>query len=135
VLRKASASVNRIDTSDFYCPHATNQIIREALHSYPDDLVIATKVGARRGRDASVHPAMSREDLTQAVYDNPRNLSMWLRWSRASKRLLASRHTTRTPAPGARSAGASEAEPDKPHLKTGTVSVSILQPCFRWHRE
>ena len=69
MLRKASASVNHIDTSDFYCPHATNQIIREALHSYPDDLVIATKVGARRGRDASVHPAMSREDLTQAVYD------------------------------------------------------------------
>ena len=77
VLREAVASgVNHIDTSDFYGPHVTNQIIREALHPYPDDLVIVTKIGARRGADASWNPAFSREDLTQAVHDNLRNLGV-----------------------------------------------------------
>ena len=71
VLREAVArGVNHIDTSDFYGPHVTNQIIREALHPYPDDLVIVTKIGARRGADASWLPAFSREELTQAVHDN-----------------------------------------------------------------
>ena len=75
VLREAVAcGVNHIDTSDFYGPHVTNQIIREALHPYPDDLVIVTKVGARRGEDGSWLPAFSREELTQAVHDNLRNL-------------------------------------------------------------
>ena len=61
VLREAVASgVNHIDTSDFYGPHVTNQIIREALHPYPDDLVIVTKIGAGRGADASWIPALSR---------------------------------------------------------------------------
>jgi pyridoxine 4-dehydrogenase len=77
VLRQAVASgVNHIDTSDFYGPHVTNQIIREALHPYPKDLVIVTKVGARRGPDGSVHPAVSREEIRQAVYDNLRNLRL-----------------------------------------------------------
>ena len=77
VLREAVASgVNHIDTSDFYGPHVVNQLIREALHPYPDDLVIVTKVGAKRGADGSVHPAMSREDITQAVHDNLRNLDV-----------------------------------------------------------
>src|SRR6202140_1406284 len=77
VLREAVASgVNHIDTSDFYGPHVTNQIIREALHPYPDDLVIVTKIGARRGEDASWIPAFSREELTQAVHDNLRNLGL-----------------------------------------------------------
>jgi len=77
VLREAVESgVNHIDTSDFYGPHLTNQIIREALHPYGDDLVIATKVGARRGADASWNPAFSREELTQAVHDNLRNLDL-----------------------------------------------------------
>jgi len=63
VLREAVASgVNHIDTSDFYGPHVTNQIIREALHPYPDDLTIVTKVGARRGEDASWNPAMTPTD-------------------------------------------------------------------------
>ncbi len=77
VLREAVASgVNHIDTSDFYGPHVTNQIIREALHPYPDDLVIVTKIGARRGPDASWNPAMSPDDLKSAVQDNLRNLGL-----------------------------------------------------------
>lgn len=77
VLREAVASgVNHIDTSDFYGPHVTNQIIREALHPYPEGLVIVTKVGAKRGPDGSVYPAMSREELRQAVHDNLRNLRL-----------------------------------------------------------
>ncbi|GGD20975.1 oxidoreductase [Aureimonas glaciei] len=77
VLRAAvAAGVNHIDTSDFYGPHVTNQIIREALHPYPDDLVIVTKIGARRGPDASWNPAYSAEDLTAAVHDNLRNLGL-----------------------------------------------------------
>ncbi|TAV43021.1 aldo/keto reductase family oxidoreductase (plasmid) [Rhizobium leguminosarum] len=77
VLREAVTSgVNHIDTSDFYGPHVTNQIIREALHSYRDDLVIVTKIGARRGADGSWMPAFSREELTAAVHDNLRNLGL-----------------------------------------------------------
>jgi aryl-alcohol dehydrogenase-like predicted oxidoreductase len=77
VLREAVASgVNHIDTSDFYGPHVTNEIIREALHPYPDDLVIVTKISARRGSDGSWLPAFSREELTQAVHDNLRNLGL-----------------------------------------------------------
>jgi aryl-alcohol dehydrogenase-like predicted oxidoreductase len=77
VLREAVAhGVDHIDTSDFYGPHVTNQIIREALHPFPDDLVIVTKIGARRGADASWIPAMSPEELTQAVHDNLRNLGL-----------------------------------------------------------
>ena len=77
VLREAVAGgVNHIDTADFYGPHVTNQIIREALHPYPKDLVIVTKVGARRGADASWNPAFSREELTQAVHDNLRHLGV-----------------------------------------------------------
>jgi aryl-alcohol dehydrogenase-like predicted oxidoreductase len=77
VLREAVASgVNHIDTSDYYGPYVTNQLIREALHPYPDDLVIVTKIGARRGNDASWNPAMSPDDLTSAVHDNLRNLRL-----------------------------------------------------------
>jgi aryl-alcohol dehydrogenase-like predicted oxidoreductase len=77
VLREAVAQgVNHIDTSDFYGPHVTNQIIREALYPYPDDLTIVTKVGARRGADGSWIPAMSPDELTQAVHDNLRNLGV-----------------------------------------------------------
>jgi pyridoxine 4-dehydrogenase len=77
VLREAIASgVNHIDTSDFYGPHVTNLLIREALHPYPDDLVIVTKIGARRGEDGSWLPAFSPEALTQAVYANLRNLQL-----------------------------------------------------------
>jgi pyridoxine 4-dehydrogenase len=77
VLREAVASgVNHIDTSDFYGPHVTNEIIREALAPYPDDLVIVTKIGARRGPDASWLPAFTPEALTQAVHDNLRNLGL-----------------------------------------------------------
>ena len=77
VLREAIASgVNHIDTSDFYGPHITNRIIREALHPYPDDLSIVTKVSVRRGEDGSWIPAFSREELTQAVHDNLRNLGL-----------------------------------------------------------
>ena len=77
VLREAVASgVNHIDTSDFYGPHVTNQIIREALAPYPDDLVIVTKIGALRGADGSWKPAFSRKELTQAVHDNLRNLGV-----------------------------------------------------------
>jgi aryl-alcohol dehydrogenase-like predicted oxidoreductase len=77
VLRDAVASgVNHIDTSDFYGPHVTNQLIREALHPYADDLTIVTKVGAVRGEDASWNPALSPADLTRAVHDNLRNLGL-----------------------------------------------------------
>ncbi len=77
VLREAVASgVNHIDTSDFYGPHITNQLIRAALHPYPDNLVIVTKVGAVRGEDASWNPAISPADLTRAVHDNLRNLGV-----------------------------------------------------------
>jgi pyridoxine 4-dehydrogenase len=76
-LRAAAESgVNHIDTADFYGPHITNQIIREALHPYQQDLVIATKVGAKRGSDGSWMPAMSAGELTQAVHDNLRNLGL-----------------------------------------------------------
>jgi len=77
VLREAIESgVDHIDTSDFYGPHVTNQIIKEALHPYPQDLVIVTKIGARRGADASWNPAFSVEDLEAAVHDNLRNLGL-----------------------------------------------------------
>ncbi|HXN73588.1 MAG TPA: aldo/keto reductase family oxidoreductase [Candidatus Acidoferrales bacterium] len=77
VLREAVASgVNHIDTSDFYGPHVTNQIIRKALSPYPGDLVMVTKLGARRPEDGSWVPALSREDLTGAVHDNLRNLGV-----------------------------------------------------------
>jgi pyridoxine 4-dehydrogenase len=77
VLREAVASgVNHIDTSDYYGPFITNQIIREALHPYPDDLVIVTKVGAVRGDDASWNPAHSPPELIKAVHDNLRNLGL-----------------------------------------------------------
>jgi pyridoxine 4-dehydrogenase len=77
VLREAIASgVNHIDTSDFYGPHVTNQLIKQALHPYPDDLVIVTKVGARRGNDGSWLHARSRQDVIDAVHDNLRNLGL-----------------------------------------------------------
>ena len=77
VLREAVASgVNHIDTSDYYGPHVTNQIIKQALHPYAEDLVIVTKVGARRGEDQSWNPALSPQDLTDAVHDNLRNLGL-----------------------------------------------------------
>jgi pyridoxine 4-dehydrogenase len=75
VLREAVASgVNHMDTSDFYGPHITNQLIREALHPYPDDLLIVTKVGAVRGDDGSWLPAIEPEDIERGVHDNLRNL-------------------------------------------------------------
>ena len=77
VLREAVASgVDHIDTSDFYGPHVTNQIIKEALHPYPKDLVIVTKVGARRGSDGSWPHARSRQEIIDAVHDNLRNLGL-----------------------------------------------------------
>ncbi|MBP1887181.1 aldo/keto reductase family oxidoreductase [Sinorhizobium mexicanum] len=77
VLRAAvDAGVDHIDTSDFYGPHVTNRLIREALAPYPDDLVIVTKIGARRGEDGAWLPAFSREELKQAVHDNLRNLGI-----------------------------------------------------------
>jgi pyridoxine 4-dehydrogenase len=77
VLREAVArGVNHIDTSDFYGPHITNQIIRKALSPYQEDLVIVTKVSVRRGEDGSWIPAFSREELTTAVHDNLRNLGL-----------------------------------------------------------
>lgn len=77
VLRTAvDSGVDHIDTSDYYGPHITNQIIREALHPYRDDLVIVTKIGARRGEDGSWLPAVSRQAVTQAVHDNLRNLDV-----------------------------------------------------------
>jgi pyridoxine 4-dehydrogenase len=77
VLQEAVGSgVNHIDTADFYGPHVTNQIIRKALSPYPKDLVIVTKVSARRGEDGSWIPAFSREELTAQVHDNLRNLGL-----------------------------------------------------------
>src|SRR5437762_6987825 len=77
VLREAVASgVNHIDTSDYYGPHVTNQIIHEALHPYPDDLLIVTKLGARRGEDGSVLEASSPNELISAVHDDLRNLGV-----------------------------------------------------------
>ena len=77
VLRKAiEAGVNHIDTSDFYGPHVTNQIIKQALHPYREGLVIVTKVGARRGEDQSWIPALSPKELTDGVHDNLRNLGL-----------------------------------------------------------
>ena len=75
VLREAvDSGINHIDTSDFYGPHVTNRLIREALHPYADDLVIVTKVGASRGADASWNPAQRPAELVSAVHDNLRNL-------------------------------------------------------------
>ncbi len=77
VLREATTSgVNHLDTSDYYGPYFTNQLIREALHPYPDDLVIVTKIGARRGEDASWIPAMAPAELESAVHDNLRRLAL-----------------------------------------------------------
>jgi pyridoxine 4-dehydrogenase len=77
VLREAvAAGVNHIDTSDYYGPHVTNQIIKEALHPYPDGLVLVTKVGARRLPDKSWPHALSRQELIDAVHDNLRNLAL-----------------------------------------------------------
>jgi pyridoxine 4-dehydrogenase len=77
VLREAiAAGVDHIDTSDFYGPHVTNQIIKEALHPYPDNLVIVTKIGARRGEDKSWIHALSRQELTDGIHDNLRNLGL-----------------------------------------------------------
>jgi len=77
VLREAAGSgVNHIDTSDYYGPHVTNQIIKQALHPYPDGLVIVTKLGARRGPDKSWIPALSRQELIDGVHDNLRNLGL-----------------------------------------------------------
>lgn len=77
VLQEAvDSGVNHIDTSDFYGPHVTNQIIKQALHPYPDGLVIVTKVGARRGADKSWIHALSEQELKDAVYDNLRNLGL-----------------------------------------------------------
>jgi aryl-alcohol dehydrogenase-like predicted oxidoreductase len=77
VLREAvAAGVNHIDTSDFYGPHITNEIIREAMHPYPSDLVLVTKLGAKRPADKSWQRAISREELTAGVHDNLRNLSL-----------------------------------------------------------
>jgi pyridoxine 4-dehydrogenase len=77
VLREAvSSGVDHIDTSDFYGPHVTNQLIRDALHPYPKELVVVTKIGARRDANASWIPAFAPEELTRAVYDNLRNLAL-----------------------------------------------------------
>ncbi|MHA8112484.1 aldo/keto reductase family oxidoreductase [Kosakonia cowanii] len=77
VLRDAvAAGVNHIDTSDFYGPHVTNKLIKQALHPYPDNLTIVTKVGARRDEKANWLPAFSDEELTRAVEDNLRNLGL-----------------------------------------------------------
>jgi aryl-alcohol dehydrogenase-like predicted oxidoreductase len=77
VVREAvRLGVNHIDTSDYYGPHIANEIIRQALHPYPKDLVIVTKLGARRGPDKSWPAALSREELTSAVHDNLRNLKL-----------------------------------------------------------
>ena len=77
VLREAVASgVNHIDTSDFYGPHVTNQLIKQALHPYPEDLVIVTKVGARRGADGAWLHARSRQEIVSAVHDNLSNLGL-----------------------------------------------------------
>jgi pyridoxine 4-dehydrogenase len=77
MLRAAvAAGVNHIDTSDFYGPHVTNQIIRQALYPYPAELVIVTKMGARRGGDKSWNPDRSRHRLIDSVHDNLRNLGL-----------------------------------------------------------
>jgi pyridoxine 4-dehydrogenase len=77
VLREAVHSgVNHIDTSDYYGPHITNQLIKRALHPYPKDLVIVTKIGARRGEDKSWIPALSRQELIDGIHDNLRNLGL-----------------------------------------------------------
>ena len=77
VLREAvDSGVNHIDTSDYYGPHITNQLIQRALHPYPKDLVIVTKVGARRGEDKSWIPALSRQELVDGIHDNLRNLGL-----------------------------------------------------------
>src|SRR5580704_6264064 len=77
VLREAiAAGVNHVDSSDYYGPHITNQIIKQALHPYPADLVIVTKVGGRRGEDKSWNHALSRQELIDAVHDNLRNLGL-----------------------------------------------------------
>src|ERR1022692_2760184 len=76
LLEAVASGVNHIDTSDFYGPHVTNQIIRKALFPYPGDLVIVTKVSTRRGEDGSWIPALSHEELTGAVHDNLRNLGL-----------------------------------------------------------
>ncbi|MGT0248987.1 aldo/keto reductase family oxidoreductase [Burkholderia pyrrocinia] len=77
VLREAVASgVDHIDTSDFYGPHVTNRLIRDALHPYPDNLAIVTKIGARRGDDAAWLPAFAPDELERAVHDNLRNLGL-----------------------------------------------------------
>src|SRR5438270_8253180 len=89
VLREAvAAGVNHIDTSDFYGPHVTNRIIKQALHPYPDGLVIVTKVGARRPEDKSWVHALSRQELIDGVHENLRNLGLemldvvifWVGW-------------------------------------------------------
>src|SRR5207342_3234939 len=75
VLREAvAAGVNHIDTSDYYGPHVTNQLIKQALHPYPEGLVIVTKLGARRGANKSWLHALSRQELIDGVHDNLRNL-------------------------------------------------------------
>ena len=76
VLREAVAGVNHIDTSDFYGPHITNQLIKQALHPYPEGLVIVTKLGSRRGEDRSWNHARTRQDLIDGVHDNLRNLGL-----------------------------------------------------------
>src|SRR6201987_1035197 len=77
VLREAVASgVNHIDTSDYYGPHVTHHLIKQALHPYPEDLVIVTKLGARRGADKSWIPALSRQELIDGVQDNLKNLAV-----------------------------------------------------------
>ena len=77
VLREAvKLGINHIDTSDFYGPHVANHLIREALHPYPKDLVIVTKIGGRRGTDKSWNPAYSKEELISAVHDNLRHLRL-----------------------------------------------------------
>lgn len=77
VLRETVESgIDHIDTSDFYGPHVTNQIIRDALHPYPEELLIVTKVGAKRGADASWNPAQTPAELRRAVHDNLRNLNV-----------------------------------------------------------
>ncbi len=77
VLREAvDSGVNHIDTSDYYGPHITNQLIKRALHPYPKDLLIVTKVGARRGEDKSWIPALSRQELIDGIHDNLRNLGL-----------------------------------------------------------
>ena len=77
VLREAvAAGVNHIDTADYYGPHVTNQIIKQALHPYPEDLVIVTKLGAVRGEDASWRMARGKDDLIAGIHDNLRNLGL-----------------------------------------------------------